>query len=42
MVYGVIKSRGMRWAGHVIHLAEMKSLYKIPVRKVAGRLRGKY
>jgi len=29
----VIKSRRMRWAGHIAHIGEMRNVYKILVRK---------
>jgi hypothetical protein len=29
----MIKSRTMRWAGHVVHIGEMRNAYKILVRK---------
>jgi hypothetical protein len=32
----VIKSKRLRWAGHVAHM-EMKNLYKILVRKPEGK-----
>jgi len=32
----VIKSRRMRWGGHVAHMGEMKYAYKF-VRKLKGR-----
>ena len=34
----VIKSRRMRWAGHVAHMGEEKGLYRVLV----GKLEGKY
>jgi hypothetical protein len=33
----VIKSRRMRWAGHVTHRGEIKNAYKILVGVPAGR-----
>jgi hypothetical protein len=33
----MIKSRNMRWAGHVTHIGEMRNKYTI----LAGRLKGK-
>jgi hypothetical protein len=36
------KSRGMRWAGHVAHMGEMRNAYKILVVKPEGnRLLGR-
>jgi hypothetical protein len=31
-----IKSRGMRWAGHVARMGEERKLYKVLVRKPEG------
>jgi hypothetical protein len=33
----VIKSRSMRWAGHVVHMGEMRNSYKILVGKPKGK-----
>jgi hypothetical protein len=33
----VIKSRRMRWAGHVAHMGEVKNAYKILSRKPEGK-----
>jgi hypothetical protein len=33
----MIKSRRMRWAGHVVHMGEMKNAYKILVGKPEGK-----
>jgi hypothetical protein len=33
----VIKSRIIRWAGHVAHMGERRGVYKILVRKPEGR-----
>jgi hypothetical protein len=33
----VIKSRGMRWVGHIANIGEMRNVYKILVRKPEGR-----
>jgi hypothetical protein len=33
----LIKSRRMRWAGHVAHMAEMRNAYKILVRNTEGK-----
>jgi hypothetical protein len=33
---GVIKSKSMRWAGHIAHMDELRSAYKILVRKPEG------
>jgi len=33
----VIKSRRMRWAGHVARMGEERGLYKILLRKPEGR-----
>jgi hypothetical protein len=33
----VIKSRRLRWTGHVAHMGEMRNSYKILVRKPAGK-----
>jgi hypothetical protein len=43
----VIKSRRMRWTGHVTRMGEMKNAYKIFVGKpewnrALGRLRGRW
>jgi hypothetical protein len=32
-VIRVIKSRRMRWVGHIAHMGEMRNVYKILVRK---------
>jgi hypothetical protein len=34
----VIKSRRMRWAGHVARMGEMRNTYKILVRKPGGKI----
>jgi hypothetical protein len=34
---GELKSRRMRWAGHVAHLGEMRNAYKIFVGKPEGK-----
>jgi len=33
----VVKSRRMRWAGHVVHIGEMKNLYRFLLGKPEGR-----
>jgi hypothetical protein len=33
----IIKSRRMRWAGHVAHMGEMRNVYKILVGEPEGR-----
>jgi hypothetical protein len=33
----VIKSRMVRWAGHVAYMGEMRKVYKILVRKPEGK-----
>jgi hypothetical protein len=33
----VIKSRKIRWAGHVVHMGEMRNAYKILVGKPEGK-----
>jgi hypothetical protein len=33
----MIKSRRMRWVGHVVHMGEMRNAYKILVGKPDGR-----
>jgi hypothetical protein len=33
----VIKSRKMRWAGHVAHMGEMRNAYKVLVGKLEGK-----
>jgi hypothetical protein len=33
----LIKSRTMRWAGHVAHLAERRGIYRVLVRKPEGK-----
>jgi hypothetical protein len=33
----VIKSRGMRWAGHVARMGERRGLYRVLVGKLEGR-----
>jgi hypothetical protein len=33
----VIKSRRMRWAGHVAHIEEMRNIYNILVGKPKGK-----
>ena len=33
----VIKSRRMRWAGHVARMGERRGLYKVLVRKPKGK-----
>jgi hypothetical protein len=35
--YWVIKSRGMRWAGHVLRVGERRSLYRVLVEKREGK-----
>ena len=33
----VIKSRRMKWAGHVAHMGEERGVYRVLVRKPEGR-----
>jgi hypothetical protein len=33
----VIKSRRIRWAGHVVHMGKMRNVYKILVRNPEGK-----
>ena len=33
----VIKSRRMRWAGHVVHMGEERGVYRVLVEKPEGR-----
>ena len=33
----VIKSRRMRWTGHVAHMSEERGVYRVLVRKPEGR-----
>jgi len=33
----VIKSRRMRWAGHVVHMGEERGVYRVLVGKPEGR-----
>jgi len=33
----VIKSRRMRWAGHVAHIGEKRGVYRVLVRKPEGK-----
>ena len=33
----VIKSRSMRWAGHVVHMGEERGVYRVLVGKPEGR-----
>jgi hypothetical protein len=37
----VIKSRRMRWAGHVAHVAEGRSVYRVLVERPKGKSTGK-
>jgi len=34
----VIKSRGMRWAGHVVRIGEVRNAYKVLVGKLEGKI----
>jgi len=36
-VIRVIKSRRMRWVGHVLHMGEMRNAFKMFVRKTEGK-----
>ena len=36
-IFRVIKSRRMRWAGHVAHMVERRGLYRVLVGKPEGR-----
>jgi hypothetical protein len=33
----MIKSRSMRWAGHVARMGEMRDAYRVSVRKPEGK-----
>jgi len=37
IIFRVIKSRRMRWAGHVAHMGESRDVYRFLVRKPEGR-----
>jgi len=37
IIVRVIKSRRMRWAGHVAHMGENRNTYRVLVRKPEGR-----
>jgi hypothetical protein len=37
IIIRLMKSRRMRWVGHVAHMGETRNAYKILVRKVEGR-----
>ena len=36
--HGVIKSRRMRWAGHVAHMGEERGAYRVLVGKLEGKI----
>ena len=36
-ILGVLKSRRMRWAGHVAHMGEGRGVYRVLVGKLEGR-----
>ena len=36
-ITGIIKSRTMRWAGHVEHMGERRDVYRVLVRKLEGK-----
>jgi len=36
-IFRVIKSRRMRWAGHVAHMVERRGLYRVLVGRPEGR-----
>jgi hypothetical protein len=36
-IFRVIKSRRMRWAGHVARVGEKRSVYRVLMRKPAGK-----
>jgi hypothetical protein len=36
-IVGVIKSRRMRWAGHVAHIGERRGVYRVLVGKREGK-----
>jgi hypothetical protein len=36
-IIGIIKSRWMRWAGHVARMGEMRNVYRLLVRKPEGK-----
>jgi hypothetical protein len=36
-IFRVIKSRGMRWAGHVTRMGESRVIYRVLVEKTEGK-----
>jgi hypothetical protein len=36
-IISVIKSRKMKWAGHVAHMGERRGVYRVVVGKLEGR-----
>jgi hypothetical protein len=36
-IIGIIKSRRMRWAGHVARMFEKRNVYKLLIRKLEGK-----
>jgi hypothetical protein len=36
-IFRMIKSRGRRWAGHVVRMGEKRNVYKLLVRKPEGK-----
>jgi hypothetical protein len=36
-IIGFIKSRNMRWAGHVAHMEAMRKTYKVMIGKLEGK-----
>ena len=36
-IFGVIKSRRMRWAGHAVHMGERSGIYRVLVGKLEGK-----
>jgi hypothetical protein len=37
VIDGIIKSRRMRWAGHVARMGETRNVYRLLVRKPEGK-----
>jgi hypothetical protein len=37
IIVRVIKSRRMRWAGHVVHMGEERGVYRVSVGKLDGK-----
>jgi hypothetical protein len=36
-IIGMIKSRIIRWAGHVVHMKEKRNAYRVLVGKAQGK-----